>query len=375
MQPVYIVGVGSSRFDHHWELSLEHLAAHAIQAALKDAEIGRDDIDFAYVSHMSQGEIVGQRVLKQLDFPEIPVVNIENACAGGGTAFREAWVAIGAGLSDLVLVLGIEKLAQKGFIRFKEKSFEDQLGFVMPASYALAGRRHMSEYGTTVEELAWIASKNRTNGASNERAMFRKACSIEDVLSSPTIVDPLTLLQCCAPASGAAALVLASRSAAERLGRTRVRVRASAVASRMNRSSPEDLTIFRATARAAQAAYELSGIGPEEADVVELHDAFSVGELLHYEGLGLCGRGESRRLVSERATAVGGSIPVNPSGGLLARGHPIGATGVAQLAELSLQLRGQASVNQVHAPKVAIAQCQGGTGVGAGAAVVSILSV
>ena len=375
MRPVYIVGVGATPFAHHWDLKLEQLAATAIAAALRDAGLEREAIEYAYVGHMSQGEVVGQRVLKEMEFPEIPVVNVENACAGGGTAFREAWIAVGAGITDLVLVLGLEKLAQKGLLRLQTVSVEDRMGHVMPGSYALAGQRHMAEYGTTREELAWIAAKNRTNGVQNPRAMFRKACTVEDVLASRAIVDPLTLLQCCAPSSGAAAVILASRSAANRLGKSRVMVRSSALASRMNRGHAEDLTIFSATARAARQAYEWAGIDPQDVNVVELHDAFTIGEMLHYEGLELCARGESRRLAAEKATAIGGRVPVNPSGGLLARGHPVGATGVVQLVELALQLRQEAGASQVGKPRVGLAQCQGGTGAGAGAAVVSLLSV
>jgi acetyl-CoA acetyltransferase len=162
---------------------------------------------------------------------------------------------------------------------------------------------------------------------------------------------------------------------ANQLGKNKVMVRSSGLASRMNRGLAEDLTIFGATARAARQAYEWAGIGPADVNIVELHDAFSIGELLHYEGLELCARGESRQLVLEQATTIGGRVPVNPSGGLLARGHPVGATGVVQLVELALQLRGEAGTMQVDRPRVALAQCQGGTGAGAGAAVVSLLSV
>jgi acetyl-CoA acetyltransferase len=375
MRSVFIVGAAATAFGQHWDLSLEQLAARALSGALRDAGITREQVECAYVGHMSQGELVGQRVLKEMDFPEIAVLNIENACAAGATALREAWISVGAGMAEIVIIIGIEKLAQKGLMRFQAPSIEDRMGHVMPGSYALGGQRHMAEYGTTREELAWIASKNRTNGASNPLAMFRKACSVDEVLSSREIADPLTLLQCCAPASGAAALVLASGKAARRLGRAHVRIRSSGLSSRMNRGISEDLTIFQATARAAQSAYTYAGLGPEDIDVIELHDAFSVGEMLHYEGLALCGRGESRKLIAEKATALTGRLPVNPSGGLLARGHPVGATGVVQVVELTRQLRGQAGALQVNKPRVALAQCQGGTGAGAGAAVVSIISV
>jgi acetyl-CoA acetyltransferase len=375
MQPVYVIGAAATAFGHHWDLSLEQLAARAVAGALSDAGAQRNRIECAYVGHMSQGELVGQRVLKELDFPEIAVLNIENACAAGATAFREAWISVGAEMADVVLVLGIEKLAQKGLMRFQVPSIEDRMGHVMPGSYALSGQRHMSEYGTTREELAWIAAKNRTNGARNPLAMFRKPATVEEVLASRAIVDPLTLLQCCAPASGAAALVLASEATAKRLGRDRVRVRSSALASRMNRGVAEDLTIYGATARAAQGAYKHAGLGPEDINVIELHDAFSIGEMLHYEGLALCGRGDSRKLVADKVTAPDGRLPVNPSGGLLARGHPVGATGVVQIVEITKQLRGEAGPLQVNSPRVGLTQCQGGTGTGAGAAVVSILSV
>jgi acetyl-CoA acetyltransferase len=230
----------------------------------------------------------------------------------------------------------------------------------------------MAENGTTIEDLAWIAAKNRNNGMANPKAMFRKQCTIDEVIASRKIAGPLTLLQCCAPASGAAAVVLVGGKAARSAASQAVRVRACSLSSRMQWGQREDLSIFLATNRAAKAAYDYSGIAPQDLNVVELHDAFSVGELLHYEGLLLCARGEAANLVRSKATAVGGSIPVNPSGGLLARGHPVGATGVAQIVELVKQLRGSAEHHQVPDTKVGLAQSQGGTGGGAGAATVTI---
>lgn len=375
MRDVHVVGVAMTPFAHHWETPLELLAGRAIRDALEDAGLGREAIESVYVGHMSQGEVAGQRVLRALGFPEVPVLNVENACASGGSALREAWIAIGAGVIDAALVVGLEKLAEKGLLRLQNPSLEDRMGYIMPASYAIAGQAHMAAYGTTREQFAKIAVKNRNNGVCNEAAMFRKPCTLEDVLGSPAIADPITLLQCCAPASGAAAVVLTSAALAKRIGaRGGVTVRASGLASKINRGTPEDLSIFAPTARAARSAYEYSGIDPEDVDVVELHDAFSVGELLHYEGLALCPRGEGGRLVDEGATEIGGRIPVNPSGGLLARGHPVGATGVAQIVELTRQLREEAGPLQVASPRVALAQCQGGTGAGAGAAVVTLLA-
>lgn len=371
MRDVFVVGVGMTAFAHHWDTSLEILGARAVAAALRDAGRSREDVQAAYVGHMSQGEVVGQRVLKEMAFPEIPVLNVENACASGASALREATIAVGAGVADVALVLGIEKLAQKGLLQLQHPPLEQRMGHIMPGSYALAGQRHMAEYGTTREHFAWISVKNHDAGVLNPLAMFRKPCTLDEVLSSRPIADPITLLQCCAPASGAAAIVVA---ASPRRDGPAIRVRGCALASRMNRGTPEDLTIFEATARAARGAYEQSGVDPRDVDVVELHDAFTVGELLHYEGLMLCPRGEGGRLVDERVTALGGRLPVNPSGGLLSRGHPTGATGAAQIVELVWQLRGEAGPRQVPDPHVAVAQCQGGSGAGAGAAVVTVLT-
>lgn len=374
MRNVYVGGIGATEFGAHENTSLEQLGARAVADALRDAGLDRNGIDAVYVGHMSQGEVAGQRILKDMAFPEVPVTNIENACASGSSAFREAWIAVGAGMADAVLVIGIEKLASKGLLALKTQTFEERVGHIMPGSYALAGERHMAEHGSRIEDFAWIAAKNRNNGVANPKAMFRKACTVEEVIASRKIAGPLTLLQCCGTASGAAAVVLVGGKAARSAARKTARVRACALSSKMQWGEPEDLSIFMPTHRAAKAAYEYAGIDPGDVDVVELHDAFTVGELLHYEGLMLCPRGGGADLVRSGATAVGGRIPVNPSGGLLSRGHPVGATGVMQLVELVHQLRGTAPHHQVPGAKVAVAQSQGGTGAGAGAAAVTILS-
>lgn len=375
MRSVHVIGAGMTRFAHHWDVSLERLGAEAVIAAMKDAGLGRDRIDAAYVGHMSQGEVVGQRILRELDFPPIPVTNVENACASGGSALREAWIAVAAGVADAALVIGVEKMASKGLLALRHRSTSQRMGQVIPGSYAIAGVRHMAEYGTTREQFAWISVKNHANGVQNPYAMFRKPCSLEEVLASRPIADPITLLQCSAPSSGAAAVVVTSAKLA-RAGRTSraVRVLASEVVADMDRGMAEDFTVFSATKTAARRAYERAGVGPRDLDVVELHDAFTVGELLHYECLELCAPGEGGRMVDENATALDGSIPVNPSGGLLSRGHPTGATGVAQVVELTWQLRGTADGRQVEGARIGLAQCQGGSGRGNGAASVAILA-
>lgn len=370
MKDTFVTGAASTSFAAHWETPLEQLAGEAVIGALDDAGIARDQIGAVYVGHMSQGEMAGQRILRELDFPAIPVVNVENACASGATAFREAWIAVASGVVDNALVLGVEKMAKKGLLTMQHRTNDQRMGQIIPGSYAISGRRHMQEYGTTAEQFAWISVKNHDNGAENPVAMFRKRVMLDEVLNSRAIADPITLLQCSAPASGAAAVVIQAKPQTEKP----IRILWSEVVAEMNRGVPEDLTIFGTTQTAATRAYEKAGVDPRDLDVVELHDAFTVAELLHYEALGLCARGEGGRLVDEQATALNGRIPVNPSGGLLSRGHPTGATGVAQIVELYWQLRGVAGTRQVADVRLALAQCQGGVGRGNGAAAVTILA-
>ena len=259
-------------------------------AALKDAGLARDDIDAAFVSHLYQGEVLGQRILRGLRFPEITITNIENACAGGSSAVREGWLSIANGEHDVVLVIGAEKMG-RGLINFVGADVELTLGNTAPAQYALAARRHMHEFGTTPETFARIGVKSRHHASLNPNARFRDSISLEEVMASRPIADPITLLQCCRNGSGAAAVILAAEPlCAERAG-PKVWIESSALASWMADKEQRDLTSFGATRVAADAAYEAAGIGPEDIDLVELHDAFTTGELLHYEGLGLCAQG------------------------------------------------------------------------------------
>jgi acetyl-CoA acetyltransferase len=374
MKSAFVTGAASTSFGAHWETPLEELAGEAVIGALDDAGLTRDQVGAVYVGHMSQGEMAGQRILRELDFPAMPVVNVENACASGATAFREAWIAVASGVVDNALVLGVEKMAKKGLLQMQHRTNDQRMGQIIPGSYAISGRRHMQEYGTTAEQFAWISVKNHDNGAENPVAMFRKRMTLDEVLNSRAIADPITLLQCSAPASGAAAVVIQAKVPAKPQTGKSIQILWSEVVAEMNRGIPEDLTIFGTTQTAAARAYDKAGVDPRDLDVVELHDAFTVAELLHYEALGLCGRGEGGRLVDEKATALNGRIPVNPSGGLLSRGHPTGATGVAQIVELCWQLRGAAGARQVGGARLALAQCQGGVGRGNGAAAVTILA-
>jgi benzoylsuccinyl-CoA thiolase BbsB subunit len=370
---VGILGVGLTAFDKYDGVPVETLAQRAILAALADAGVGLSAINAVFASHLYQGEVFGQRVLRGLRAPDVAIVNVENACAGGSTAVRAAWRAVAMEEHDLVLVLGAEKM-DHGLIHFVGADVELTLGNTAPAQYALCGQRHMYEFGTTEEDFARVAVKSRRHGALNPNARFRSEVTLEEVLKSRPIAEPITLLQCCRNGSGAAAIVIGSESRCNQRIGPKVWIEASGLRSWMGDANVRDLTSFGATALAARDAYEAAGIGPEDVDVVELHDAFTVGELLHYEGLGLCPKGEGARLIREGATALGGRVPVNVSGGLISKSHPVGATGVAQFAELVWQLRGEAHERQVEGARIALAHSQGGTGLEAGATCVTILS-
>ena len=355
-------------------MPVEELGRRAVVAAMRDAGVDREKIDAAFVAHLYQGEVLGQRILRSLNFPHnLPITNIENACAGGSTAVREAFQAVVDGRFDLALAIGAEKMG-RGQVSFVTRSLGQALGANAPTGYALVGRRHMHEFGTPPEAFAGIAVKNRFHGSLNPHARFRDPVTLAEVRDSRMIADPLTLLQCCRNGSGAAAVVIGSeRKAAGRDG-PRVWIEASALASAISDGQPHDVTDFGATPAAAAEAYEAAAVDPADLDAVELHDAFTVGELLHCEGLGLCAKGDGARLVADGDTRLGGRIPVNASGGMLSKSHPLGATGVAQICELAWQLRGEAGKRQVENARLALAHSQGGAGEGSLATCVTVLS-
>lgn len=373
MSRVAILGVGLTPFENHETVSVEELAGRAVVAALRDAGCERKNVQAAFFAHLYQGEVLGQRVLKDLRFPALTITNVENACAGGSTAVREAYLGVANGQFDLAIAVGAEKMG-RGLINFINADVELTLGNTAPAQYAMAIQRHAYEYGTSAQSLAAIAVKNRRHASLNPNARFRDPVSLEEVLSSRMIAEPLTLLQCCRNGTGAAAVVIASERFARDRGGAKVWIEGSGLSSWMFDKAQQDLTSFGATRAAAAAAYEQAGLGPEDVDVIELHDAFTAGEMLHYEGLGLCEKGGAPKLVLDGDTGLGGRIPVNVSGGLLGKSHPLGATGVAQFAELVWQLRGEAQGRQVEGARIALAHSQGGTGLEAGATCVTILS-
>jgi acetyl-CoA acetyltransferase len=377
MNNVYIIGAGMIRFGRYPDRLVEDYASEAAHAALVDSGLDARKIGLAVAGHSSQGRVAGQRVLKELGLTGMPIINVENACAGGGTALHTAWMAIAGGFHDAALVIGMEKM-EKGLIAGNPSEYEAILGKTLPAKYALRAKRHMREYGTTAAQLAWVSVKNHRAGALNEMAHYRKELTLEEVLASRPVADPLTLLQCCPTTDGAAAVVVVNEALARGAQRKPVRITASVLGSGAYRnakkdgiSSDDDITV-----RAAQRAYEMAALGPKDVQVAEVHDAFTIGEVLACENLELCPRGEGGRWAEQGVTALGGRLPVNPSGGLLSRGHPLGATGVAQVAELTWQLQGRCGARQVAGARVALAHVVGGSmpGVGSGACAIHILT-
>ena len=399
-----IAGTGMIRFGKHMETGLKALGAEAVQAALADAGIGADDLDAAYVGNAAAGLVTGQEcirgqvILRSIGIGRLPVVNVENACASASTALHQACAMVSAGLYDTVLALGVEKLyhpdKKKSFAAFSgavdvevvqalldllKQSAKTQGAEAAGSGagekrsmfmdiYAAAARAHMQRYGTTAEQFAAIAAKNSRHGSLNPRAQFREVLSVADVMAAPMIAEPLTRPMCSPIGDGAAAVVVMSeRKARERGIATPVRVVSSVLHSGWDHGGDEPGTVEVC----AQEAYEEAGVGPQDLSVVECHDASAPAELMAYESLGLCAKGEGGRLVDSGDAALGGRIPVNTSGGLLRKGHPVGATGIAQIVELTEQLQGRCGARQVAGAKVGLAH-NGGGAIGADAAAMCV---
>lgn len=362
MREVSVIGVGMTPFAKYRDKSLAEIGWPAVKAAIEDAGVAKKDIEAAYCGSALGGMMSGQRVLKQLGITGLPITNVENACSSSSSAFRQAYIAVAAGVYDVVLVLGVEKLTKfgGGTLPLEKEDFEVTHGLVMPALYGMRARRYMHDYGLTDEQLANVAVKAHKHGAKNPEAQFRNEVTVEEVMEARKIAEPFTLLHCCPSGDGASAVVIASADKARQYTTTPVRVACSEVNSGKYMTGFRDMTTPEITVRGAKQAYEEAGIGPEDVDVAEVHDAFTIAELLYYEALGFCEKGEAARLLEDGETSLGGKIPVNPSGGLLSKGHPIGATGTAQIAEVVRQLRGQCGDRQVDGAKVALTHCTGG---------------
>jgi len=379
MREVAIIGVGSTVFGKFPEKLPYQLGAEAARAAVQDAGITPKDVQFAYCANLYGGMVIGQAVLGEIGITDIELTNIENACAGGATALRKAWWDIASGLYDIGIVIGVESMTTSPIagklIPPARGDITGELGMNMVAKFALSQRRYMDMFHVSLEQIAKVSVKNHRNGCLNPYSQYRKELTIEEIVNSRPICEPITLLQCCPATDGAAAVILTSRDLAGRYTRKPVFIAASVLKSGDYSFRWEDITFSDMTYKCTRSAYEMAGLGPEDVDVCELHDAFAVNEMLHYVELGFCKRGEEVRLLEDGVTELGGKLPVNTSGGLLSKGHPVSASGVAQIAELVWQLRGQAGGRQVAGAKVGLAHVVGGevTGLESGAVAVHIL--
>ena len=405
MRDVYVSGVGMTRFGKFIDTSIRALAEEATAEALADAAAAPTDVDIAFFSNATAGILTGQEMirgqvaLRNTGVLGVPIVNVENACASASSAFYLAHMAVASGAAEIALAVGAEKLTHpdkwRSFAAIGTAVDLDQLGTAGDALarkllgagvdgasplpevdreavdeggggaggkspfmdiYAAMTRQYMEQSGATAEDFARVAVKNQGNGKLNPKAQYGGDVTVEQVLASREIAPPLTLLMCSPIGDGSAAVVVCSKEAAERLGADAVRVRATVLVSGRDRHTDEPTAVDRAVRR----AYETAGVGPEDLDVIEVHDAAAPAELMIYEDLGLCAPGDGAKLLASGDTALGGRVPVNPSGGLLSKGHPIGATGCAQLVELVDQLRGRCGTRQIEGARVALAENGGG---------------
>ena len=366
MSAVYIVGVDMIKFGRYPDRTVPDLAAEAALLALDDASLGIRDMQALFCGNLGQAAgMVGQRMLAEIGQTGIPVTNVANACATGATAFRDAWMSVKAGAYDLVLAVGVEQMG-KGLLGggSGEVSSEGIVGSgTTPAMFAHIGMEHMHKYGTSFAQFAKVSVKNHFHSTMNSKSMYRVETPLQDVMAAEMIAYPNTKLMCSVNVDGSAAAVLASESMVKKLGLMdrAVRIRASEMSSNPFAERQLAMPDFSAATRlAAENAYEAAGVGPQDIDLIELHDCFATAEIVHYENLGICADGEGGRLIDDGDTQLGGRIPVNVSGGLLSKGHPLGATGIANIYEVATQLRGTAGQRQVEGARLGMTHVVGG---------------
>lgn len=356
---VYITGIGMTAFGRHEGKRVAELGQEAVRAALADAGVDYSAVEIAYCGHVLQGTTAGQKVLYGIGMTGIPIFNVENACASGTSALRAAAMAVGHGIANVALAVGFEVMG-RGAIPTRGDERLESMGRegvpALPALFANLFREHSRRYGTTVEQMAMVSVKNRAYGAKNARAQFHDAVTIDDVLASREVAPPLRLFMCCPTTSGAAAAVVTSADIA-RGSRRPIRMIASALQSDPPLAGDGLSGITEINTRAMRTAYAQAGIGPDQLDCAEVHDCFSIAEIIHYENLGLCARGEGGRFIEQGMKQA--RVRVSTSGGLLAKGHPLGATGVAQVVEAVEQLRGESGERQVPNARIALTHCQG----------------
>jgi acetyl-CoA C-acetyltransferase len=373
-EKVGIVGIGHAKFGKRTDATLRELAHEAVTPALEDAGIDTKDIDASVVgvacedfaAQVSPAALIHDYV----GMGNKPVFRVEAACATGSAAVRSAWALIESGLAEMVLVVGAETMTHLGtpkatevIARAGDTRWEYPFGATFPAYYALMAIAHMHQYGTTREQLSMVAVKNHMYGAMNPYAHIQRKITLEEAMKSAMICPPLNLYDCCLISDGAAAAILASKEKAKRISDTPVWLAGLGAASdTMMISERENLTELRATKMAAEAAYKMAGITPKNVDVAVVHDCFTIAEIMAYEDLGFCKKGEGGKFIEEKQSYIGGKIPINVDGGLKSKGHPLGATGVSMTVEITKQLRGEAGKRQVNRAEIGLSQNIGDVG-------------
>ncbi len=381
MRDVAIIGIGITKFGELWDKSLRDIFVESALKAIDNSGVKK--IDAMYVGNFSGGLFVGQEHLSSLladylGYAPIPATRVEAACATGALALKQAFLDVASGFSDIVLAGGVEKMtdidtgeATYGLAAAADREYEAFQGVTFPGLYALIARRHMYEYGTTREQLAKVAVKNHRNGAKNPYAQFPFEVTIEQVLNSTLIADPLRLLDCSPISDGAASVVLCPAERAKEFTNKPVRIIGVGHATdTIALADRENITTLKATVDAGKQAYKMAGIKPEDIDVAEVHDCFTIAEICAMEDLGFVKKGDGGKAVEDGLTDIDGKIPINPSGGLKSKGHPVGATGIAQVFEIVTQLRGEAGERQIKNAKIGLTHNLGGSG---GSVIVHIL--
>jgi acetyl-CoA C-acetyltransferase len=372
MREVAVIGLGMTPFGELWERSIRDIFVEAALKAIEDA--GIDHLDSMYVGAMSSGLFVAQEHLgavmaDYLGVNPIPATRVESACASGGVSFRQAFLEVASGASEIVLAGGVEKMTDGADVTAAlataaDQEYEVYQGITFPGLYAMIARAHMERFGTTREQLAAVAVKNHRNGAKNPNAQFRSAVTADQVMRSTMVADPLRLLDCSPVSDGAAAVIVASMEVAKRSARKPIRVMASAQASdTIALHGRRDITTLGSMVTAAQKAYAMADVKPADIDFAEVHDCFTIAEILATEDLGFFEKGKGGEAAMNGWTSIDAErIPINTSGGLKSKGHPVGATGIAQIIEVCEQLRGECGGRQVKDARVGLAQNMGGSG-------------
>lgn len=376
MSKAYVAGIAMTKFTRNPALRIEKMGSQVVWEAVEEAGINLTDIQEVYCGNVYNGAGVGQKVMAEVGHIGMPITNIENQCSSASNAFREVYFGVTLGRIDIGLAVGVENLTSvlKGPI-VDEGDLEGAMGNSFAALYAQRARRYMYEYGLKPEHLAKISVINKRNAYYNEKASYGELIDIDKVLNSRMVADPLHLYDCNTNADGAAAAVIVSEKIAKQIGGKPVEIVASCLKSGKLPERFIDMTFEDVTQRTAEDAYNQAGCGPEDIDFAEVHDCFTIAEILRVEGLGLCERGGMIKWIQEGTIEITGKKPINPSGGLLGKGHPIGATGIAQIYELCKQLRGKAGKRQIRGARIGLAMNRGGAvaGIEANACTVHIL--